>query len=358
VWKALFYQTPDQPFFKQILITFPLNLQKEFYNRSHEYFWSDIKEYLKMKIKVAITGGAGFIGSNLTFALLSRGYAVEILDNFYTGSKKNLNSFKNEPDLTITEHDIRTPLDIRADIIINLACPASPPHYQKDPIYTWETSVYGISNLLKTALKNKAKLLHASTSEVYGDPLEHPQNESYWGNVNPIGIRSCYDEGKRAAETIITDYKRVHNINASIFRIFNTYGPLMQPDDGRVVSNFSLQNLAKKPYTIYGKGDQTRSFCYVDDLVKGIILMMEYEKPMDTPVNLGNPHEFTIKQLAEVIDKETGYINSINYQPLPSDDPVKRKPDIALAQKILGWNPEVSLQQGIQPTLAYFKNFI
>ena len=306
--------------------------------------------------RILITGGAGFIGSHLCKRLLNEGNYVICLDNFFTGRKTNIETLLPNPNFELVEHDIIEPIDIRVDEIYNLACPASPPHYQYDPIKTMKTSVIGIINMLELAEKYNAKILQASTSEVYGDPLVHPQVETYWGNVNPIGIRSCYDEGKRCAETLISDYRRQKNINTKIIRIFNTYGPNMTHDDGRVVSNFILQALKGEDITVYGDGSQTRSFCYVDDLIDGIVKMMDSN--LSEPVNLGNPTERTILDFAKLIIEFTGTKSKIIYKPLPSDDPTKRRPDITLAQTKLNWTPKVDINEGLKKTVAYFKELI
>ena len=305
--------------------------------------------------KILITGGAGFIGSHLCKKLLNEGNYVICLDNFFTGKRRNIEHLLSNPYFELFEHDITEPLNININIdeIYNMACPASPPHYQYDPIKTMKTSVFGIINMLELAQKNNAKILQASTSEVYGDPKIHPQIESYWGNVNPIGIRSCYDEGKRCAETLIMDYHRQKNIDTKIIRIFNTYGPNMAPDDGRVVSNFIIQALKEEDITIYGDGTQTRSFCYVDDLVDGIIKMMKSD--LTGPVNLGNPSERTILDFAKLILELTGSKSKIVYKPLPSDDPTKRQPDITLAKTKLNWEPKVDIKDGLRHTVEYFK---
>ena len=303
--------------------------------------------------KILITGGAGFIGSHLCKKLLNEGNYVICLDNFFTGKRRNIEHLLSNPNFELFEHDITEPLNINIDEIYNMACPASPPHYQYDPIKTMKTSVFGIINMLELAQKNNAKILQASTSEVYGDPKIHPQIESYWGNVNPIGIRSCYDEGKRCAETLIMDYHRQKNIDTKIIRIFNTYGPNMAPDDGRVVSNFIIQALKEEDITIYGDGTQTRSFCYVDDLVDGIIKMMKSD--LTGPVNLGNPSERTILDFAKLILEFTGSKSKIVYKPLPSDDPTKRQPDITLAKTKLNWEPKVDIKDGLRHTVEYFK---
>lgn len=307
-------------------------------------------------MKILVTGGAGFIGSNLCEALLNRGHRVICLDNLYTGSKENIKDLMDNPNFEFLEKDVTGPVDIEVDQIYNLACPASPVHYQKDPIRTFETSVLGIRNMLELCKRNNCVLLQASTSEVYGDPLEHPQTEKYWGNVNPIGVRSCYDEGKRAAETLIMDYKRMFGLKVKIVRIFNTYGPKMERDDGRVVSNFVVQALLGKDITVYGDGKQTRSFCYVSDMVNGLIKMMEsYEVG---PVNLGNPNEFTITDFANKVVDIIGGDAKIVFEELPEDDPKKRNPDITLAREKLGWEPRVQLDEGLLETIKYFKGIV
>lgn len=307
--------------------------------------------------KVLITGGAGFIGSHLCKKLLLSNNKVFCLDNFYTGTKKNIEPFLENPLFKLIQKDIIENIELEADVIFNLACPASPPHYQKDPIKTMKTSILGIYNLLNVANKNNAKLLQASTSEVYGDPIESPQKESYWGNVNPVGIRSCYDEGKRCAETILSDYHRQYNTDIKIVRIFNTYGPNMSPNDGRVVSNFIIQALKNENITIYGNGLQTRSFCYIDDLVDGLIKMMDCEN-FTGPVNLGNPCERTILELAELIISLTNSKSKIINLPLPLDDPNRRRPDISLAKEKLNWEPKVNIIEGLKKTIQYFKEII
>lgn len=307
--------------------------------------------------KVLVSGGAGFIGSHLCEKLLQKGYFVVCLDNLFTGSKKNIKTLLENENFRFIEQDIIEPLDIEVNQIYNLACPASPPHYQHDPIKTTKTSVLGILNMLDLAKKYNAKLLQASTSEVYGDPLEHPQKESYWGNVNPIGIRSCYDEGKRCAETLVMDYHRQYNIDTKIIRIFNTYGPNMHPEDGRVVSNFIIQALKNEDITVYGDGTQTRSFCYVSDLIDGIIKTME-TNDITGPINLGNPSERTVLNLAELIIKMTNSSSKIIYKSLPKDDPVRRKPDITLAKEILNWEPKVAIDEGLTKTIEYFSQIL
>ncbi len=309
--------------------------------------------------RILITGGAGFIGSHLCERLLSEGNEIICLDNYFTGSKKNIVHLIKEPYFELIRHDITMPFFIEVNEIYNLACPASPVHYQYNPIKTVKTSVMGTINMLGLAKRIKAKLLQASTSEVYGDPKLHPQPEHYWGNVNPIGIRSCYDEGKRCAETLCMDYHRQNNVKVKIVRIFNTYGPRMHPNDGRVVSNFIVQALQNKPLTVYGDGTQTRSFQYIDDLVEGMIRMMNTPDDITGPVNLGNPSEFTILEIARLIIELTKSKSKIEFMPLPQDDPCKRKPDIKLAKKLLdGWEPELSLRKGLIKTIDYFKNTI
>ena len=306
--------------------------------------------------KILVTGGAGFIGNHLCRRLLKEGNKVICLDNFFTGLKRHIEDLLSNPDFTLIEHDIVEPISLECNQIYNLACPASPPHYQFNPVKTMKTSVIGIMNMLELAKKNSATILQASTSEVYGNPLEHPQNEKYWGNVNPIGIRSCYDEGKRAAETLMTDYHRQYGVDIRIVRIFNTYGPNMDPKDGRVVSNCIIQALNSENITIYGDGSQTRSFCYVDDLVEGLIRMMNNKNEFTGPVNLGNPSERTVLELAKEIKELTGSKSEFVFLPLPSDDPVKRKPDISLAQKELNWTPYTDITDGLKKTIEYFKS--
>ena len=305
--------------------------------------------------RILVAGGAGFIGSHLCKKLLDEGNYVICLDNFFTGSIENIEQFYKHPNFKLIEHDITEEYFTVIDQIYNLACPASPPHYQYNPVKTIRTSVMGIINMLELANKYGATLLQASTSEVYGDPLIHPQIETYWGNVNPIGVRSCYDEGKRCAETLMMDYHRQFGTNIKIVRIFNTYGPNMHPNDGRVVSNFIVQALKDEAITIYGDGNQTRSFCYVSDLVDGMIRMMETQN-FTGPVNLGNPEERTIKDLASIIIDLTSSKSKLIYKPLPSDDPIKRKPDISLAKNKLKWHPTVDIRDGLNKTIEYFKN--
>ncbi|MBS0624978.1 MAG: SDR family oxidoreductase [Verrucomicrobia bacterium] len=310
-----------------------------------------------MEKKVLITGGAGFLGSHLCERLLTtENCYVYCVDNFFTGSRENVQHLLENPKFAVMQHDICQPLDLEVDEIYNLACPASPPHYQYDPIQTTKTSVLGALNLLELAQRKKCKILQASTSEVYGDPLVHPQKETYWGHVNPIGIRSCYDEGKRCAESLFFDYSRSHKIPIRVARIFNTYGPRMHPNDGRVVSNFIVQALKNEPITIYGDGTQTRSFCYVDDLIDGIVKLMNSSVP--GPINLGNPIEFQVFELAHEVLQLTGSRSPIVYKPLPSDDPKQRRPDITAAQTSLEWTPKIPLWKGLQATIAYFEKIL
>jgi len=304
--------------------------------------------------RVLVTGGAGFLGSHLCERLLERGNDVLCVDNFYTGTKENIAHLLPHPRFELMRHDVTFPLYVEVDEIYNLACPASPVHYQFDPVQTTKTSVHGAINMLGLAKRLKAKILQASTSEVYGDPQIHPQPESYWGHVNPIGVRSCYDEGKRCAETLFFDYHRQHHLRIKVARIFNTYGPRMHPNDGRVVSNFIVQALRGEPITVYGDGSQTRSFCYVDDLVTGLVDLMATDDAFTGPVNLGNPGEFTILQLAQKVVDLTGSLSDITLKPLPSDDPLQRQPDLRLARSELNWQPGVSLDQGLKATVAYF----
>lgn len=306
--------------------------------------------------RILVTGGAGFIGSNLCRKLLEKGNFVICLDNLFTGKEKNISSLKNNTNFKFVNHDVIEKFDENIDEIYNLACPASPIHYQEDAIKTLKTSVLGAMNMLELAEKYNAKFLQASTSEVYGDPLVHPQVENYWGNVNPIGIRSCYDEGKRCVETLASDYHRERSLDTKIVRIFNTYGPNMAPDDGRVVSNFILQALRNQDITIYGDGSQTRSFCYIDDLIEGLIKMMASN--LSGPVNLGNPSERTIHEFAKLIIKLTDSKSKITYRELPADDPTKRQPDITLAKKELGWKPQIDIENGLLKTIEYFKELL
>ncbi|MBP7865254.1 MAG: SDR family oxidoreductase [Acidobacteria bacterium] len=308
--------------------------------------------------RILVTGGAGFIGSHLCERLLQRGDEVVCLDNFFTGRKRNIAHLLGDRTFELVRHDIVEPILLEVDQVYNLACPASPVHYQFNPVKTVKTNVMGTIHMLGLAKRVKARFLQASTSEVYGDPAVHPQVESYWGNVNPIGIRSCYDEGKRVAETLSMDYHRQNGVDVRIVRIFNTYGPRMNPDDGRVVSNLIVQALRGEPMTLYGDGSQTRSFCYVDDLVEGLIRMMDLEGDFTGPVNLGNPGEFTIRELAERIRAMTGTASTLEFHPLPQDDPVRRRPDIGLARARLGWEPAVPLAEGLEPTVRYFDKLL
>ena len=311
-----------------------------------------------IKKRVLVTGGAGFLGSFLCERLLADGYDVICMDNFFTGRKTNVAHLMNSPYFELMRHDVTFPFYVEVDEIYNLACPASPVHYQFDPVQTTKTSVHGAINVLGLAKRVKAKVFQASTSEVYGDPSVHPQPESYWGNVNPIGIRSCYDEGKRCAETLFFDYHRQHQLRIKVARIFNTYGPRMHPQDGRVVSNFIVQALQGKNITIYGDGSQTRSFCYVDDLIEGWVRLMNSPDEITGTVNLGNPGEFTMIELAETVLELTGSSSKIIHQPLPSDDPKQRRPDISLAKEKLGWEPLVPLREGLQKTIEYFDHLL
>lgn len=307
--------------------------------------------------RILVTGGAGFLGSHLCGRLIAEGADVICLDNFFTGSKRNIAHLIGNPSFELIRHDLVQPIFLEVDQIYNFACPASPVHYQYNPVKTVKTSVMGAINMLGLAKRGKARILQASTSEVYGDPKEHPQQESYWGHVNPIGVRSCYDEGKRVAETLMMDYHRQNNVDIKIIRIFNTYGPRMAVSDGRVVSNFIVQALRNQPITIYGKGEQTRSFCYATDLIDGCVRMMSSED-FTGPVNLGNPNEFTIAELAELTLKMTGSKSELVYKPLPRDDPARRQPDISLAQSKLGWQPTVNLEEGLSKTIEYFRSAI
>jgi UDP-glucuronate decarboxylase len=309
-----------------------------------------------MKKKILVTGGAGFLGSHLCERLLNDGHEVICLDNYFTGQKQNIVHLLDNPYFELIRHDVTMPFFIEVDEIYNLACPASPIHYQYNPIKTIKTSVMGAVNMLGLARRIKAKILQASTSEVYGDPKVHPQDESYWGNVNPIGFRACYDEGKRCAESLFMNYYRQNNVNIKIIRIFNTYGPKMHPNDGRVVSNFIIQALQNKDITVYGDGSQSRSFCYVDDLIEGMIRMMNTGDDFTGPVNLGNPTEFTILELATQVIELTHSQSRIIYMPLPEDDPTQRKPDISLAKKQLSWEPNIALREGLIKTIHYFKD--
>lgn len=308
--------------------------------------------------RVLVTGGAGFIGSHLCRRLIDLGNEVLCVDNLYTGVRANVAELLDHPRFELLRHDVTFPLYAEVDAIYNLACPASPIHYQFDPVQTTKTSVHGAINMLGLAKRLKCTILQASTSEVYGDPKIHPQREEYWGNVNPIGVRSCYDEGKRCAETLFFDYHRQHKLGIKVARIFNTYGPNMHPNDGRVVSNFIVQALLGRPITLFGDGSQTRSFCYVDDLVEGLIRLMNSPPEVTGPINLGNPGEFTIRQLAEMVVKLTGSKSEIVFEPLPADDPRQRQPDISRARDVLGWEPTVALQAGLEKTIPYFANLV
>lgn len=308
--------------------------------------------------RVLVTGGAGFLGSHLCDRLIRNGDDVLCVDNFFTGNKDSIRHLVGNPSFELLRHDVTFPLYVEVDQIYNLACPASPIHYQSDPVQTTKTSVHGAINMLGLAKRVRARILQASTSEVYGDPEVHPQPETYWGKVNPIGVRSCYDEGKRCAETLFFDYQRQHNLDVKVVRIFNTYGPRMHPNDGRVVSNFIVQALQGCDLTIYGDGSQTRSFCYVDDLIDAMTLMMETATGVCGPINVGNPSEFTILELAEAVLRKVGGSASIRYLPLPSDDPRQRQPDITLARKTLGWEPKVSLEDGLDATIRYFRGLL
>jgi UDP-glucuronate decarboxylase len=308
--------------------------------------------------KILVTGGAGFLGSHLCDRLIERGEDVLCIDNFFTGSKRNVEHLFNKPRFELMRHDVTFPLYVEVDRIFNLACPASPVHYQFDPVQTTKTSVHGAINMLGLAKRVKARILQASTSEVYGDPEVHPQPEGYWGRVNCVGPRSCYDEGKRCAETLFFDYQRQHALDVKVIRIFNTYGPRMHPNDGRVVSNFIVQALKGEDVTIYGDGQQTRSFCYVDDLIDGMLRMMDSEKGFHGPVNIGNPGEFTMRELAEQVLSLTGSRSRLVNRPLPADDPKQRKPDISLATSKLDWKPKVALADGLKETIAFFKKLL
>jgi UDP-glucuronate decarboxylase len=305
--------------------------------------------------RVMVTGGAGFLGSHLCDRLLNEGHEVLCVDNFYSGTKDNVAHLMGNPHFELMRHDVTFPLYVEVDEIFNLACPASPVHYQSDPVQTTKTSVHGAINMLGLAKRTHARIMQASTSEVYGDPEVHPQKEDYWGHVNPIGIRSCYDEGKRCAETLFFDYHRQHQVAIKVVRIFNTYGPRMHPNDGRVVSNFIVQALSGQDITIYGDGSQTRSFCYVDDLIEGFMRMMASPLDVTGPINMGNPVEFTIRELAETVLEMVGGSSQLILMPLPQDDPKQRKPDISIAQKTLDWTPKVQLRQGLEKTIAYFR---
>ncbi len=313
---------------------------------------------MKTEKKILVTGGAGFLGSHLCERLLKDGHDVLCADNFFTGTKRNILHLMKNPYFEMMRHDITFPLYVEVDEIYNLACPASPIHYQFDPVQTTKTSVHGAINMLGLAKRIKAKIFQASTSEVYGDPQIHPQTEAYWGHVNPIGLRSCYDEGKRCAETLFFDYRRQHGLNIKVARIFNTYGPNMHPEDGRVVSNFIIQALKGEPITVYGDGSQTRSFCYVDDLIEAFVRFMDSPDAFTGPVNLGNPGEFSILELAEKVIRLTDSRSKIVFEPLPADDPRQRQPDIRLAKETLGWDPQIPLEEGLKHTIAYFKELV
>ncbi len=308
--------------------------------------------------KIMVTGGAGFLGSHLCERLLAQGHEVLCVDNFFTGTRRNIAHLLENPRFEMMRHDVTVPLYVEADEIFNLACPASPIHYQFDPVQTTKTSVHGAINMLGLAKRLKCKIFQASTSEVYGDPEVHPQTEAYWGRVNPIGFRSCYDEGKRCAETLFFDYRRQHGLEIKVARIFNTYGPRMHPNDGRVVSNFIVQALKGEDITLYGDGSQTRAFCFVDDLIEGFLRLMATPPEVTGPVNLGNPGEFSIRELAEMVIALTGTGSKVVYRPLPSDDPRQRRPDISLAQELLDWQPNVALRDGLTQTIRYFDDFL
>jgi UDP-glucuronate decarboxylase len=318
----------------------------------------EASQELLMNEVIMVTGGAGFLGSHLCERLIERGHDVLCVDNFFTGTKQNVRHLLTSDRFELMRHDVTFPLYVEVRQIYNLACPASPVHYQRDPVQTTKTSVHGAINMLGLAKRLRARILQASTSEVYGDPSVHPQPEEYWGSVNPIGIRSCYDEGKRCAETLFFDYHRQHRLQIKVLRIFNTYGPRMHPNDGRVVSNFIVQALRGEDITVFGNGQQTRSFCYVDDLVRAFILMMESADEVTGPINVGNPVEFTILELAEKVLKKVGGKSKIRFMPLPGDDPRQRQPDISKAQALLGWTPTISLDDGLEPTIAYFRQLL
>jgi len=313
---------------------------------------------MHLQKRILVTGGAGFIGSHLCERLTGLGHEVLCVDNFYTSSRRNIEPLLDHKSFELIRHDVTFPLYVEVDEIYNLACPASPIHYQRDPVQTTKTSVHGAINMLGLAKRVKAKILQASTSEIYGDPNIHPQTEEYWGNVNSVGPRACYDEGKRCAETLFFDYYRQHRLRIKVARIFNTYGPRMHPNDGRVVSNFVVQALQNKPITVYGDGSQSRSFCYVDDLVDGLVRLMESADQITGPINLGNPVEFTMQQLADLVLALTGSRSKIEYHPLPQDDPKQRQPNIALARALLGWTPEIRLDDGLKKTVDYFDRLL
>ena len=306
--------------------------------------------------RALVTGGAGFIGSHLCERLLADGYDVLAVDNYYSSTKDNIAHLLDNPRFEIIRHDITFPLYVEVDEIYHLACPASPIHYQRDPVQTTKTAVHGSINMLGLAKRTGARILLTSTSEVYGDPLVHPQSEDYWGNVNPIGPRACYDEGKRAAETLFFDYHRQHDLDIKVVRLFNTYGPRMHPRDGRVVSNFIVSAIKDQPLTVYGDGEQTRSFCYIDDLIEGLLAMMQAPSDVIGPINLGNPGEFTIGELAQKVIAMTGTASSVEHLPLPTDDPIRRQPDITRARQMLGWEPTITLDEGLTKTIAYFRS--
>ncbi|MEO5364782.1 MAG: SDR family oxidoreductase [Magnetococcus sp. WYHC-3] len=309
-------------------------------------------------MRVLVTGGGGFLGSHLCDALLARGYEVLCVDNFFTGNKGNIVHLLSNPRFELIRHDVTWPLYVEVDRIFNLACPASPIHYQHDPVQTTKTSVHGAINMLGLAKRLGARIFQASTSEVYGDPDRHPQTEDYWGNVNPIGPRACYDEGKRCAETLFFDYHRQHGLDIKVARIFNTYGPRMHPEDGRVVSNFIVQALQNQPLTLYGNGEQSRSFCFVDDMIQGFLRLMDAPREVVGPINLGNPGEFTIRELAEKVKAMTGSRSELVYRPLPENDPKMRRPDITRARESLGWEPTIALDEGLQRTIPYFEGLL
>jgi len=311
-----------------------------------------------LRKRILVTGGAGFIGAHLCRRLVEEGNDVLCVDNFYTGTRENVADLLASPNFELLRHDVTFPLFVEVDEIYNLACPASPVHYQNNPVQTTKTSVHGAINMLGLAKRVRAKILQASTSEVYGDPTTHPQTEEYWGNVNPIGPRACYDEGKRCAETLFFDYYRQHRLRIKVARIFNTYGPYMHPNDGRVVSNFVMQALRGEPITLYGDGSQTRSFCYVSDLVEGLVRLMNSPDELTGPINLGNPNEMTVREMAEVVVRQCGSRSRITFAPLPADDPKQRQPDITKAQQLLGWRPTVALADGLAPTIEYFRRFL
>ena len=311
-----------------------------------------------LRKRILVTGGAGFIGAHLCRRLVEEGNDVLCVDNFYTGTRENVADLLASANFELLRHDVTFPLFVEVDEIYNLACPASPVHYQNNPVQTTKTSVHGAINMLGLAKRVRAKILQASTSEVYGDPTTHPQTEEYWGNVNPIGPRACYDEGKRCAETLFFDYYRQHRLRIKVARIFNTYGPYMHPNDGRVVSNFVMQALRGEPITLYGDGSQTRSFCYVSDLVEGLVRLMNSADELTGPINLGNPNEMTVREMAEVVVRQCGSRSRISFAPLPADDPKQRQPDITKAQQLLGWRPTVALADGLAPTIEYFRRFL